>query len=139
MKTKIFALSLALIGLLAVTSCSKKFTVTVNSNNEAWGTTTGSGTYLSGATATLAAVPSENCYFVKWNDDVTDNPRTITVTNDITYTAYFAEMTDELHRHSQLKQRSMGNRHGQWYLRSWRHSNPCGCPFRKLLFREMER
>ena len=95
MKTKIFALSLALIGLLAVTSCSKKFTVTVNSNNEAWGTATGSGTYLSGTTATLAAVPSENCYFVKWNDDVTDNPRTITVTNDITYTAYFAEMTDE--------------------------------------------
>ena len=95
MKTKIFALSLALIGLLAVTSCSKKFTVTVNSNNEAWGTATGGGTYLSGATATLAAVPSENCYFVKWNDDVTDNPRTITVSNDITYTAYFAEMTDE--------------------------------------------
>ena len=95
MKTKILVLSLALIGMLAVTSCSKKFTVTINSNNDAWGTATGSGTYASGATATLAAVPSENCYFVKWNDDVTDNPRTITVTNDITYTAYFAEMTDE--------------------------------------------
>jgi hypothetical protein len=91
MKAKMLALSLALIGLLAVTSCSKEYTITVNSNNEAWGTATGSGTYASGATATLAAVPATDCFFVKWNDDVTDNPRTVTVTKDITYTAYFAE------------------------------------------------
>ena len=95
MKTRILAFSLALIGLLTVTSCSKKYTITVNSNNEAWGTATGSGTYTSGATATLAAVPATDCFFVKWNDDVTDNPRTVTVTNDITYTAFFAEKTDE--------------------------------------------
>jgi len=63
----------------------------VESNNEAWGTVTGGGTYASGATATLAAVPAANCYFVEWNDNVTDNPRTVTVTEDITYTAYFAE------------------------------------------------
>ncbi len=91
MKTKTLALSLALIGMLAVTSCTKEFTVTVKSNNETWGSVTGSGTYASGATATLAAVPSENCFFVKWNDEVTDNPRTVTVTKDVTYTAYFAE------------------------------------------------
>ena len=84
---------LALIGLLAVISCSKEFTVTVNSNNEAWGVATGSGTYTSGATVTLSAVPSTNCYFVKWNDDVTENPRIVTVTEDITYTAFFAENT----------------------------------------------
>ena len=86
---------LALIGLLAVISCSKEFTVTVNSNNEAWGVATGSGTYTSGATVTLSAVPSTNCYFVKWNDDVTENPRTVIVTKDITYTAYFAEITED--------------------------------------------
>ena len=95
MKTKILLLSLALIGLLAVTSCTKEYTVTVNSNNEAWGSVTGSGTYASGATATLAAVPATDCFFVKWNDDVTDNPRTVTVNKDITYTAYFAEKTSE--------------------------------------------
>ena len=93
MKTKILLLSLALIGLLAVTSCTKEYTVTVNSNNEAWGSVTGSGTYASGATATLAAVPATDCFFLKWNDEVTDNPRTITVASDITYTAYFAEKT----------------------------------------------
>ena len=95
MKTKILALSLALIGMLAVTSCTKEYTVTVNSNNEAWGSVTGSGTYASGTTATLAAVPATDCFFVKWNDEVTDNPRTVTVTKDITYTAYFAENTSE--------------------------------------------
>lgn len=91
MKTKILALSLVLIGMLTVISCTKEYTVTVNSNNETWGAVTGNGTYTSGATATLAAVPATNCFFVKWNDEVTDNPRTITVTEDITYTAYFAE------------------------------------------------
>ena len=95
MKTKTLALSLALIGMLAVASCTKEFTVTVKSNNETWGSVTGSGTYASGATATLAAVPSENCFFVKWNDEVSDNPRTVTVTKDVTYTAYFAEETDD--------------------------------------------
>ena len=93
MKTRLLAFSITLIGMLTVTSCTKEYTVTVNSNNVAWGTATGSGTYASGATVTLAAVPSTNCYFVKWNDEVTDNPRTITVTEDLTYTAYFAENT----------------------------------------------
>ena len=91
MKKNKLTLGLALIGLLVITSCSKEYTVTVNSNNEAWGTAIGGGTYASGATATLAAIPATDCYFVKWNDDVTDNPRTVTVSNDIAFTAYFAE------------------------------------------------
>ena len=95
MKAKFLVLSLTLIGMLAVTSCTKEYTVTVNSNNDTWGTATGSGTYVSGATATLAAVPSANCFFVKWSDEVTENPRTITVTKDITYIAYFAENTGD--------------------------------------------
>ena len=95
MKAKILALSLTLIVLLTVTSCTKEYTVKVISNNETWGSVTGSGTYASGATATLAAVPASGCFFVKWNDEVTDNPRTVTVTKDITYTAYFAENTGE--------------------------------------------
>ena len=91
MKKNKLAFILALLGLLAVTSCSKDYTVMVESNNEAWGAVTGGGTYASGATATLAAVPAANCYFVEWNDNVTDNPRTVTVTEDVTYTAFFAE------------------------------------------------
>ena len=95
MKAKFLVLSLTLIGMLAVTSCTKEYTVTVKSNNDTWGTATGSGTYVSGATATLAAVPFANCFFVKWSDEVTDNPRTVTVTKDATYTAYFTENTGD--------------------------------------------
>ena len=70
-------------------SCNTQFTVTASSNNAAWGTVTGGGTYNQGATATLTATANAGYYFVQWNDGVTDNPRTVTVTDNVTYTAYF--------------------------------------------------
>ena len=86
-------LSLICMALLAggmiFTSCDKKFTITVNANNDAWGTVTGGGDYADQATATLTATPKAGYQFVKWQDGVKDNPRTITVTADATYTAYF--------------------------------------------------
>ena len=39
--------------------------------------------------AIIEAIPNSGCYFVQWNDGNTDNPRTIVVTEDITYTATF--------------------------------------------------
>lgn len=39
---------------------------------------------------TIAAVPSDMYHFVEWSDGVTDNPRTLTVTQDISLTAVFA-------------------------------------------------
>ena len=50
----------------------------------------GAGEYPQGSTATLVAVPFGQNYFVRWNDGNTDNPRTITVTGDMTFTAEFA-------------------------------------------------
>ena len=79
-----------LAGGMIFTSCTKNFTITVNSNNDAWGTVSGAGSYADGATATLTATPKEGYVFVKWQDGNTDNPRTITVTADATYTAEFA-------------------------------------------------
>ena len=78
-----------LAGGMIFTSCDKKFTITVNTNNDAWGTVTGGGDYADQATATLTATPKAGYQFVKWQDGVKDNPRTITVTADATYTAYF--------------------------------------------------
>ena len=78
-----------LAGGLIFTSCDKKFTITVKANNEAWGTVTGGGEYVENATATLAATPNAGYSFVKWDDGVTANPRTVTVTEDATYTAIF--------------------------------------------------
>ncbi len=63
--------------------------LSVSSNNSTWGTVSGAGTYLNGTTATITATPAVGYKFVKWNDGNTDNPRTITVTEDVRYTAFF--------------------------------------------------
>ena len=65
------------------------YTVTVVSENPLLGTVTGGGTYPSGAVIQISATPSPQARFVSWNDGNTDNPRNITVTGDVTYTAKF--------------------------------------------------
>ena len=66
------------------------YKVTANATDETMGYVTGAGEYPKGSTATLVAVPFGQNYFVRWNDGNTDNPRTITVTGDMTFTAEFA-------------------------------------------------
>lgn len=53
------------------------------------GTVTGGGTHNEGSTAILKATPNDGYKFVKWSDGNTSNPRTVTVSADITYTAIF--------------------------------------------------
>ena len=65
-------------------------TVTANATDETMGYVIGAGEYPQGSTATLVAVPFGQNYFMRWNDGNTDNPRTITVTGDMTFTAEFA-------------------------------------------------
>ncbi len=43
---------------------------------------------------TIQADANEHYYFVRWSDDNTDNPRTLTVTEDMTLTAEFAAIWD---------------------------------------------
>ena len=79
----------------AITSTSytppvTQYTVTVTSNNDAWGMVSGGGTYNEGYTITLSATANNGYHFVQWQDGNTDNPRTITVTANATYTATFA-------------------------------------------------
>ena len=71
-------------------SCVKEYTITVTSNNSDWGTATGSGTYIANSSIQISAIPASGYYFIKWDDENTDNPRTITVTGDKTYTAIFS-------------------------------------------------
>ena len=66
------------------------YTVTVVSDNDGMGTVSGGGTFEPNATTIIAATPNIGYHFVRWNDNDTTTPRTITVTSDITYTAYFA-------------------------------------------------
>lgn len=65
-------------------------TLTVKTCDANWGTVSGGGSGASGRTATITASPAANYQFVRWNDGNTDNPRTVTVTKNITYTAAFA-------------------------------------------------
>ena len=50
----------------------------------------GGGTYDYGTTATLTATADAHYHFTQWSDGNTDNPRTVSVVGDATYTAEFA-------------------------------------------------
>ena len=67
------------------------YTITVLSANGSMGTVSGGGEYEVGTEITITAIPNEGYHFVTWNDGNTDNPRTITVTEDATYIASFEE------------------------------------------------
>ena len=65
-------------------------TVTVLANANEQGTVQGNGTYLVGQQVTISAQPSTGYRFIRWNDNVGEATRTITITSeDVTYTAYF--------------------------------------------------
>jgi hypothetical protein len=66
------------------------YMLTVMSSNSSWGVATGGGNYESGTTATIAAVPANGYYFTQWNDGVTANPRTVTVSQAAFFVANFA-------------------------------------------------
>lgn len=71
---------------------STMYTVTVLSENPLLGTVSGGGTFPAGAVIQISATPSPQARFVSWDDNVTDNPRTITVNGNVTYTAKFAAL-----------------------------------------------
>jgi hypothetical protein len=65
------------------------YTVNVGVIPAGTGTVDGVGTYPSGTTVTLTAIPNEGFAFDKWNDGNTENPREIVISNDINFFAYF--------------------------------------------------
>ena len=76
------------LGLVA--NDTRVFSLTVSSADKTKGTTTPSGNYDEGDEIVIAAQPKEGYHFTKWNDGVKDNPRTVEMIGDLTYTAYFA-------------------------------------------------
>lgn len=79
--------------LTAIYEAIPTYTITANvaTGQSAHGTVTGGGTYYENTTATLSAQANEGYRFKRWTDDVTDNPRTVTVTSNATFTAEFEE------------------------------------------------
>lgn len=66
-----------------------RFYACIISNNENYGTVFGDGLYSLNDVVTLHAYPGANCRFSHWNDQVTDNPRQIVITQDTLFVAYF--------------------------------------------------
>ena len=64
-----------------------QYQVTLKSNGN--GSVTGSGTYDYGTKVTIEAIADKGYHFEKWSDGNTENPRTITVTEDIELSATF--------------------------------------------------
>ena len=69
-----------------------QYTITATANNPEWGTVTGSGTYPLGTTIEISATPYNGAIFTGWDDGVTDNPRSITVTQDMEIMAIFEKI-----------------------------------------------
>lgn len=74
----------------AIFARNAQYEINVVSNNPNFGTVSGSGIYYYSDTVQISAVPQGNhIEFYSWDDGCTDNPRTIHVVNDATYTALF--------------------------------------------------
>ena len=56
------------------------------------GSVFGGGTYEYGETVTLTATPNEGYKFVRWSNNVVDNPYTFVISKDVTLTAEFEEL-----------------------------------------------
>ena len=69
----------------------QQYNIFVMSNNNAYGTTTGTGVYEENEVVTISASAYSGYEFVSWSDGNTGNPRQITVTGNATYVANFAE------------------------------------------------
>lgn len=67
------------------------YTITTQSNNPEWGTAAGDTIALYMDEVEISAIPNYGYHFDKWNDNNTSNPRTVSVTEDKTYTATFAK------------------------------------------------
>lgn len=61
---------------------------------ETMGSVTGAGSVDYGTEVTLTAVPAEGCKFVKWSNDITENPYVFIATTDIEIKAEFVLLGD---------------------------------------------
>lgn len=85
---------------LTATFAINQYTVTAIPNDTEMGDVIGSGMCDHGSTITLSATANSSYHFDHWSDNVTENPRTLTVTCDTTVTAFFVALpVDTLYIH----------------------------------------
>ncbi len=69
------------------------YTISTTSANPEWGTTAGDKSALYLDKIEISATANYGYHFSQWNDGNTNNPRTVSVTEDKTYTARFVKNT----------------------------------------------
>ena len=67
-----------------------RFLINVGVNDSDYGTVTGTGYYDYGTQVTISATPNEHYHFTQWQDGDVTNPRTVTVTSNMTFVATLA-------------------------------------------------
>ena len=67
----------------------ENYTITTSVNDEIMGSVSDGGVYEEDSEITLIATANDGYCFMKWSDGNIENPRTVTVTKDFTYTANF--------------------------------------------------
>ena len=72
-----------------VTLQPNMYTMTVYSNNLQYGLAAGNGEFPEGSVVEIAAIPIEGYHFEQWQDGNTQNPRSVTLTEDKTFIASF--------------------------------------------------
>ena len=75
---------------LFISEDEQMFTITVVSDNPTMGSVSGGGMAMRGGEVAIHATANEGYHFVRWNDNNTNADRTVMVTANATYTAYFA-------------------------------------------------
>lgn len=70
----------------------KNINLSLSVNNSNRGTVLGAGSYVEGSSVDIMAIQNQGYKFSHWSDNVTTNPRTLTLTQDVTLTAYFDYM-----------------------------------------------
>lgn len=78
-----------------VPEAPKVYELTTLSNNNEYGQVIGGGKYEYGKQVEIAAIANEGYVFVKWSDENSQSTRTVTVTSNLTYTAYFEKEVKE--------------------------------------------
>ena len=78
---------------LVATFAPLTYQLTAQSSDPVAGSVTGSGEYAVGSVVEIEAIANEGSLFVKWSDDVVENPRQVVVEGDAEYTALFTPMT----------------------------------------------
>ena len=96
----------------------RTYTIQATANSDDMGTVTGGAEDVEfGTQVTLRATPKKGYRFVRWFDQSYENPRTVTVSNDLFYQAVFADMstydTVQYDNGKVLKQYNPGN-HSSW-------------------------